>query len=159
MPTSKMVSNLKKRRVFVIKKRVLKAPAFADPIKVERAVFAPGKYPGKIEITQGFGVLASLSFQFGEKLKMRPVEVRNKDIYVDAGSLDALRVGTQYRRQGLATQLMTELINYVKRQKVGDIYLRVNKHNLAALRVYNKLGFKVVREMNSSEQLMAFYRS
>jgi len=158
MPTSKMVSNLKKRRVSVIKKRVLKAPAFAGPTKVERAVFAPGKYPGKIEITQGFGVLASLSFQMGEKLKERPVEVRNRDIYVDAKNLDALRVGTQYRHQGLATQLMTELINYAKKQNVGNIYLRVNKHNLEAVGLYNKLGFKVVREMNSSEQLMAFYR-
>lgn len=111
-----------------------------------------------IEITGGFGVLASLSFQTGERLKERPVEVRNRDIYADAGSIDALRVGTEHRNKGYATKLMNELINYAKKQNLGNIYLRVNKHNLGAIRLYDKLGFKVVRDVNSSEQLMAYYR-
>jgi ribosomal protein S18 acetylase RimI-like enzyme len=34
----------------------------------------------------------------------------------------------------------------------------VNKHNLGAIGLYDKLGFKVVRNVGSSEQLMAFYR-
>lgn len=150
-------SSIKKARAQFGKIKKLFSPSFAKPAEVEQKVFAPGKYPGKIEITQGCGVLASLSFEFGERLKEKPVEVRKNDIYVDAGSLDALRVGTEYRHQGLASQLIGELINYAKKQNKGNVYLRVNKHNLGAVGLYNKLGFKVVREVNPSEQLMAFY--
>lgn len=159
MPKQINLLNIKKMKSSVSKAKLAKKPIISSaPLKVEQKVFAPSKYPGKIEITQGFGVLASLSFQLGEKLKERPVEVRARDIYADAGSLDALRVGEQYRHKGYATQLMTELINYAKKQNLGNIYLRVNKHNLGAIGLYNKMGFKVVRDIGSSEQLMAFYR-
>lgn len=143
-------------KITATKKRI-SASSLVKSSEVERKAFAPGKYPGKIEITQGYGVIASLSFEFGERLKEKPIEVRRNDIYADARNIDALRVGTQYRHKGYATQLMTELINYAKKQNKGNIYLRVNKHNSAAVGLYNKLGFKVVRDVNPSEQLMAFY--
>jgi ribosomal protein S18 acetylase RimI-like enzyme len=122
------------------------------------SLFEPGKYPGKIEIMEGNGVIASLGFQLGEKLAQKPAGINAKDIYINSGGLDVLRVGENYRRRGFGSKLLTDLINYAKKHNLGNIYLRVNKSNLPAVGLYNKMGFKVVRELGNNEQLMAYYR-
>ena len=46
------------------------------------------------------------------------------------------------QRKGYATRAMTTLISKIKKDKNHDkIFLNVNEHNAAAIRLYQKLGF------------------
>lgn len=128
-----------------------------DEVKLRQSVFPPQKGVGKIEITHENVIIASLTFQFGKNLAKKPIEVRANDIYLDAGHLDAIRVGEKYRGGKLASQMLAELIHYAKTKKTGTIYLRVNVANTDAVNLYKKFGFKVVRTIGDNEHLMACF--
>ena len=46
------------------------------------------------------------------------------------------------RQQGFATRLCNELLIWGQQQGAGSAYLQVTAHNLAAINVYEKLGFR-----------------
>ena len=55
---------------------------------------------------------------------------------LDEQYLDSLAVRTDYRGQGIATELMKEAFD-----KEKTVYLEVRKSNLPAINLYKKLGF------------------
>jgi GNAT superfamily N-acetyltransferase len=112
---------------------------------------------GKIEILHGKAPVASLAFQYGRDLKIKPPEIRAKDIYLNSKTADVLMVGQLYRGSGLGAQLLAEMIHYTKQNGGGNIYLRVNVLNKKAMDLYTGFGFKKVRATAPNEVLMAFY--
>ena len=51
-----------------------------------------------------------------------------------------------YRKQGVATALIKELINICRKNNASYLTLEVRKSNIAAINLYKKLGFSVVGE-------------
>lgn len=58
----------------------------------------------------------------------------------------------EYRKQGIGTKLMKEMISYLKVKNYNQASLSVQKENYA-VRMYQKLGFKIVDE-NNEDYLM-----
>ena len=50
-------------------------------------------------------------------------------------------VENSVRLGGVATKMLTELFNYLKKQKCDKVFLEVNNQNYPALSLYKKLGF------------------
>ncbi len=53
-----------------------------------------------------------------------------------------------YRGQGLATKIFEYSIPYLKEADINHYLLEVLQHNIKAVSVYRKIGFKVTREFN-----------
>ena len=73
-----------------------------------------------------------------------------------SGYISSVMVHPDYRRKGIATRLMTDALNYIRRRKKARSVLHVDSTNASAKSVYVKLGFKTfehlsyfVRETNS----------
>lgn len=62
--------------------------------------------------------------------------------FLDEANLQKVAVLENERRNGVATELIEYSIEYLKEHKVKSFYLEVNEHNLIAIKVYEKLGFK-----------------
>lgn len=58
--------------------------------------------------------------------------------------LDYIIVNNNYRRCGIASELMDFLIDYSKSNNISNITLEVNEENIFALNLYKKYGFKVI---------------
>ena len=76
------------------------------------------------------------------------------------GYISAVMVHPDYRRKGIATKLMTNALNYLRRRGSERAVLHVVSTNTAAISVYVGLGFKAfehsvyfVREMDSVQML------
>lgn len=63
-------------------------------------------------------------------------------IIVDEGHITNVAIHPNFREQGVGTYLMTSLIEGCKTQKCNSITLEVRESNIAALKLYEKLGFK-----------------
>jgi len=61
----------------------------------------------------------------------------------------ALTVVEQYRRIGVAEKLTLHLINVFKEKGIEIVMLTVVPTNLAAIRLYEKLGFKFVEKVDN----------
>ncbi len=57
--------------------------------------------------------------------------------------LDKLYVSPERQRQGVGSRLLTEVQAFARRQGCATLFLRVNKHNGAALAAYRKHGFVI----------------
>lgn len=57
--------------------------------------------------------------------------------------IDSVEVDQDHRRQGIGTQLMQEALALAEKHGVDSVELNVNKDNLAAKRLYEKMGFKI----------------
>lgn len=51
----------------------------------------------------------------------------------------------EYRHQGMGGKLMEESIKIAKKKKAKEIYFEVRKHNTGAIRLYQKLGYRVIK--------------
>lgn len=70
----------------------------------------------------------------------------------DATPSFAISLYKDYRGQGIGTQLMLEMLEFLKKQGYRKASLAVQKANYA-VRMYKKVGFKTVDE-NSEEYIM-----
>ncbi len=52
----------------------------------------------------------------------------------------------KYHRQGIGTQLMTNLENHFKNHKVEGVHLGTSERNIKAIAFYQKLGYSVIYE-------------
>lgn len=55
--------------------------------------------------------------------------------------IDSVTVDKGYRRQGTGTQLIQKALRLAKKHQIDSVELNVNKDNLAAKRLYEKMGF------------------
>lgn len=60
-----------------------------------------------------------------------------------------------YRGNGLGTKLLTRLLNDLKQQNYKGVSLSVDKQN-PVKRLYEKLGFKVIKEEGNPTMLLSF---
>ena len=65
-------------------------------------------------------------------------------ISYEQGDILSICVDKNLRRKGFAVLLMTELINYVKLNKVQKLFLEVEETNESAINLYKKLGFELI---------------
>lgn len=67
-------------------------------------------------------------------------------VKVVAGQADIMNVVTKksFRRKGVGTLLLNNLISICNALKVSSIFLEVNENNAPAILLYEKLGFKKV---------------
>ena len=52
-----------------------------------------------------------------------------------------LCVSPEYRKQGIATEMIEQMSRYLKKFQVSSFFLEVNVNNLPALKLYEKCGF------------------
>ena len=60
----------------------------------------------------------------------------------DRIEIDNIFVEENYRRKGIGNKLLIELINLAKNRNKNEIILEVNDKNEAAIKLYEKNGFK-----------------
>jgi ribosomal protein S18 acetylase RimI-like enzyme len=72
------------------------------------------------------------------------VGVATYDIGGERAELAALGVSSAHRRQGIATSLIEAVVAEVAAQHVRDLWLVTTNDNVDALRLYQRLGFRLV---------------
>ena len=98
-------------------------------------------------------------FCFVAEIENKIVGAAWSRIMNDYGHIDdktpslALSVLKNFRRQGIATALMKNLLEKLSAEKFQRVSLSVQKENLAAFELYKKLGFKIFIE-NEFEYIM-----
>ena len=66
----------------------------------------------------------------------------------------ALSVLKNFRRQGIATALMKNLLEKIFAENFNQVSLSVQKSNEIALNFYKKFGFEIFRENKSTDDLI-----
>lgn len=109
-------------------------------------------------------VLTSLKEDFGQTEDLKSLS--NREVYgffsedtllgyivwlkvIDVADILNLFVFPEHRRSGKATALLLETIETLKQAGIKTFYLEVKKSNQQAISVYEKVGFKVVREIKN----------
>ena len=109
-------------------------------------------------------VLASLNKEFNQVEDINSIS--NREVYgffennellgyivwlkvVDVADILNLFVFPEHRKSGKATALLLETIETFKQAGIKTFYLEVKKSNQQAISVYEKVGFKVVREIKN----------
>ena len=62
-------------------------------------------------------------------------------IIAGEGNITNIAVNSNYRKQGIGYNLLSNLINICKENNCNDLTLEVRVSNLPAQKLYNKLGF------------------
>ncbi|HHV50732.1 MAG TPA: ribosomal protein S18-alanine N-acetyltransferase [Clostridiales bacterium] len=62
---------------------------------------------------------------------------------LDEGAIANIVVHPGYRRKGVATRLLNEVIDYAKRHDIKRLTLEVRVSNAPAIALYKKMGFKM----------------
>jgi len=63
----------------------------------------------------------------------------------DDGELLQIAVDGAVRRRGVGDSLMTTTLDYAKTNALNSVFLEVREGNVAAVRLYRKHGFEIVR--------------
>ncbi len=109
-------------------------------------------------------VLTSLKKDFGQTEDLKSLS--NREVYgffsedtllgyivwlkvVDVADILNLFVFPEHRKSGKATALLLATIDTLKQAGIKTFYLEVKKSNKRAISVYEKVGFKVVREIKN----------
>lgn len=67
-----------------------------------------------------------------------------KNIWQHSGYIDDVFVIKDFKRKGIATKLMKTFMKIIKTKKIKKCRLGVNTKNKKAIKLYKKLGFKIV---------------
>jgi ribosomal protein S18 acetylase RimI-like enzyme len=86
-----------------------------------------------------------IAYRGGERVGLANLALRG-----DQAWIGGVGVVPAARRQGVAETLMTALHDEARARGVNDVWLEVIEQNHAAFRLYDKLGYRVVRETASS---------
>lgn len=60
---------------------------------------------------------------------------------LDEADITNIAVHPDFRRQGLADKILTEIFNHCKSNGITSIHLEVRESNIPAIRLYEKRGF------------------
>ena len=82
-----------------------------------------------------------LGFVYGRESNS-PAEALDKWKSRKAASIETLAVDEDYRRQGIATSLLSALFEAFKQKKIDLVTLSVPAVEIAAMKLYGKLGFE-----------------
>ncbi|HYU54978.1 MAG TPA: GNAT family N-acetyltransferase [Candidatus Dormibacteraeota bacterium] len=82
-----------------------------------------------------------LGFVYGRESNS-PAEALDKWKSRKAASIETLAVDEDYRRQGIATSLLTALFEEFKQKEIDLVTLSVPTVEVAAMKLYGKLGFE-----------------
>ena len=82
-----------------------------------------------------------LGFVYGRE-SSPPAEALNKWKSRKVASIETLAVDEDYRRQGIATSLLTALFEEFKHKEIDLVTLSVPAVEVAAMKLYGKLGFE-----------------
>jgi len=82
-----------------------------------------------------------LGFVYGRE-SSPPAEALNKWKSRKVASIETLAVDEDYRRQGIATSLLTALFEEFKQKEIDLVTLSVPAVEVAAMKLYGKLGFE-----------------
>lgn len=63
------------------------------------------------------------------------------------GHIITLNVAPNYRKMGVATKLLLEVEVFLKQRGVRECRLEVREDNLAAIKLYHKLGYQTVGKL------------
>jgi ribosomal protein S18 acetylase RimI-like enzyme len=85
-----------------------------------------------------------LSFEAKKLAGYMLVSVYN-NIWSKYGYIEDIFVKKEFRKKGIATQLVLEFLNYVKSNKINKVYLSVNLKNNNAINLYKKIGFEITK--------------
>ena len=72
--------------------------------------------------------------------------------FVKKGHVVSIAVVEEHRRKGIGNALVQESVNGVNLRKCDEFYLEVRCSNTDAVRLYEKMGFKIRQQLN------AYYR-
>jgi ribosomal protein S18 acetylase RimI-like enzyme len=72
-----------------------------------------------------------------------PIEALDKWKATKVASIETLAVDEEYRRHGIATSLLTALFTEFKRNEVDLVTLSVPAAEMAATKLYGKMGFEL----------------
>ncbi|MBS7655781.1 ribosomal protein S18-alanine N-acetyltransferase [Candidatus Bathyarchaeota archaeon] len=80
-----------------------------------------------------------------------------------SGHIISLAVHPKFRRKGVGSTLLREILNLMKKAKILFVKLEVNESNVAAISFYKKHGFKFVKEIKNYYEgglnALLFYKS
>ena len=68
---------------------------------------------------------------------------------VKYGHILNLAVDEKYRRRGIAYSLLEEILRILRENGASKVYLEVRASNLAAIKLYSKLNFKVEKVLRA----------
>ncbi|MDH7476210.1 MAG: GNAT family N-acetyltransferase [Microgenomates group bacterium] len=74
------------------------------------------------------------------------VAVYYNDFSSKKGFITVVGINPNYVKQRIATKLLKKVIEYGKRKKFKKIDLEVKTNNIIALKLYKKLGFKMIKK-------------
>lgn len=70
------------------------------------------------------------------------------DSEIPGWCMSRFMIGAQYQGQGLGKEAVLRFLEFMKAEmKVGELYLHVEMENTAAYALYEKLGFRIVGEI------------
>ena len=83
---------------------------------------------------------------FTASLNNKIIAYAGVSISYERSDLLCVCVEQEYRRQGVARQLLSKLFDSLKQRKVEEILLEVNVNNQKAINLYQTLGFDKIHE-------------
>ena len=60
----------------------------------------------------------------------------------------------KYRGKGIGKCIMNYLLDYCKNNNINELYLTVDKQNIVAKNLYDKLGFAIKKESNTYYKML-----
>lgn len=69
----------------------------------------------------------------------------HRSVWSKGGYIDDIFVLKNYRKKGIATELIKEFSGYLKGKRLNQISLNVNPKNTDAIKLYRKLDFELVQ--------------
>ena len=61
------------------------------------------------------------------------------------GAIQNIGIHPQHRNKGLGTSLLFKSLNYIKARGLQRVMLEVTSQNIGALRLYKRLGFRIIK--------------
>lgn len=62
----------------------------------------------------------------------------------DSGTLELVKVNERYRGEGVCSQLIKKIENYLLSENVTDAHVGTQVNNIAAINLYHKLGYREI---------------
>ncbi|MGD0487888.1 MAG: GNAT family N-acetyltransferase [Syntrophorhabdales bacterium] len=85
-------------------------------------------------------------------ISVRDIEVGHASFYrisADAVLLTDIRIASILRGRGYGRRLLAQALTSFEEKGIKDFYLEVHEANAAALKLYHRLGFKIVGKKHS----------